>query len=153
MILLEIAWVLVICTFIPLYQLSSGTGLEELRIELILLAFHATAIMAVIGLLEAHSNVWPIVVIFWLIFTVFTDLWSVLQVWLHTAQVPGIEQSFLNGIKSMSIIGICFSGLTVIAYAIVLMRQGMDNFKSERAVKKFKNFVDTDAKINHKIQV
>lgn len=157
LILLEVCWTLVVCAFIPWYQVSSAVGLEELRLELILFGFHVFAVATIISLLEDPKRPWPLTLLVWLVFTVFTDLWSVLQVWLHTSQIPGIEASFLNGIQAMSIIGICLSGLAVLTYIMTLIRQSQD-FKlagkiDDSSSREETSLLLNNSKINHRIRV
>jgi len=143
LIVLEILWAIVIAVFIPLYQLTGGISFDTLRLDLIILAFHISSIVSIVALLENTNKYLPIAPVVWLIFTVFTDLWSVLSIWLHVAEIPGIDQTYLGGLKGMSVAAICLSGLTVIAYIAILINQTMQ----AELVKDVRKYLEMDSKI------
>ena len=132
LILAEMCWAIIFCVFIAWIQKQENIGYDGLRVELILLAFHVFTVATIIGLMEDKNRPWPMSLFVWLVLTVFTDLWSVLQLYKHVPSILPTEQVYLNSLQGLSIVGIVLSGLAVPAYVMVLIGQRMEMNKAKR---------------------
>jgi hypothetical protein len=139
----EAAWVLYFAGLVFWFQIAelNLVGSDGLRLGLILLAFHAVAPIGLITLMEhKHQHGVPVAPFVWILMAVFTDLWSVFDVWLHLAKVPSLAGSELEALKALSIIAIILSGLGSVWY-IVLLLMGRNDRKN---AKELSRSLDTD---------
>ncbi|MBX9636670.1 MAG: hypothetical protein K2Q45_03875 [Nitrosomonas sp.] len=126
LLILEIGWTAVFASFVIWFQTADGAGLDAVRLALIIMAFHVSTPWAIINTVEEKDAKLRFLPVFWIWFSVFTDLWSVLDVQLHISKIPFIVSGPFEAMASLSIIAIVFSGITAVYYSVLLLRQGWE---------------------------
>ena len=142
--LLDILCIAVFFAFVIWFAVTNGTGMETLRLELIILAFHAGAPVGLISALEHHGKKLPYLPVFWIWFAVVTDLRSVLEIQLHTTHIAGIVSDVFNALSALSIIFICLSGIAAVYYSVLIAMQMMEDNESGTAKKELKRTMTKD---------
>lgn len=147
-ILLEAFWVFYFAVLVFWFQLSdlSLASTHELRLSLIILAFHAAAPIGLITSMEhKHEQGVPLAPFVWIIMAVVTDFWSLFDIWLHIAIVPGLNIGALNSLKALSIIAIILSLAGTIWYGVLLAWGAYSKKSTKDASKTYDYFEDENA--------
>lgn len=116
---LEVAWVIVYTVFTFIFQLDPADA--NARIGLTFLAFHAGAPLALIVGLEklSHHERIPFVHWCWIIFSLVTDIGSVLDAYLHNSGTS----THVTALRALAITATILSGLIALWYLVVWFRQ------------------------------
>ncbi len=109
---LEVLWIIVYAVFTFIFQLDPAE--EHARTGLILLALHAGAPLALIVGLEklSHNERLPIVHLCWILFSLVTDIGSVLDAFLH---ISG-DSLHVHALRAMAVTATVLSGLVSLWY-------------------------------------
>lgn len=135
-ILLEGLWVFYFAALVFVFQL--GTYADSIRLSLILLAFHAAAPIGLITSMEhKHDHGIPMAPFVWILMAVFTDFWSVFDIYLHLEEGPLIVASALSTIKGLATIAIILSLAGALWYLILLIWGRVEAGKAKSVLKSF----------------
>lgn len=136
--MIEILLVAVFFAFVIWFQTTDGIGMENIRFDLVILAFHAGVAGGIITALEHPGSGLPYLPIVWICMAFATDLWSVLNSQLHLSKIVGIVGDCFTGLATFAIIYICLSGTTIVYYSILLFWQMIEQGRSGKAEKALK---------------
>lgn len=124
LIALEVCWVFLFSVFVIWFETADDAvvGIRELRYAVIFSALHAGAPYTTLHVLEksgkgSHISYVPL---FWVVMSVFSDLWSVMDVYLH---ITTNNATMYAALKALVTIPIILSGLSAIWYLYMLAAQ------------------------------
>jgi hypothetical protein len=121
-IILEVLWIVFFAALVIAFQTTGDAG-ELLRDGLIKIAFHAGSPYAVLNAIE-HGEV-KLAPFFWILFAVFTDLWSTMDVWVYVdSHTPVGLGSYLGALKGIVLVALVLSSLSAVFYMAVVWWQG-----------------------------
>jgi len=135
----EVAWIAYFVYMIfpfMLYNSDTVGGIFYLRDDLIKMAFHIGAPVGMMQLLE-HSKHVAIAPIFFIFFAVFTDLFSVLNIFYHLDSHVNYSTGagfYVSCLKALSVWAIVMSGLSVVAYFILMSMHMWEHCSEKRKV-------------------
>lgn len=124
----EVVWVLFFGVLVFCFQLGSDSNtvynIYYLRDALLKMALHAGAPIGVASLLESStvrqggSPKWTPLA--WIMLALFTDLFSVFDVWLHLTAHVDPTTAYINCLKALSMWACVCSGLSSVMYLLLL---------------------------------
>lgn len=157
----ELAWLAIWFAFVIWMQVQDDSfGWEGLRRAHIFLAFHFVSLASLISLLETPVARFGFLTVFLFSIAFATDLWSVLDIFLHVSHIIGIDASGLAALQGISIIAIILSGACIVIYTCFLVPQITNEIKAKSDLEEYVNdkedlfeqLVTARGKINHQIK-
>ena len=123
LILLEIAWIMYFAVLVVVMQMAGDNADAALmRDGLIKAAFHAGSPYAVLSAIEHGPGTVAWAPFFWVLFAVFTDLFSTMDVWVYVADHTATDPR-LPALKGVVLMALVLSALAAVWYAVVLLWQ------------------------------